>query len=102
MVIWSGETSVIASAQHRIELAAEPRPWHRMPIERACCTMSVDGQEIGGEAQIGDQAQLLFGHGAEPVGQALGATAGQPLPGQTFQPGLGRFIARYLVGVIVS
>ena len=36
----SGSTAVMPRQKHTAELAAEPRPWHRMPLERANVTMS--------------------------------------------------------------
>ena len=40
MFMRAGSTSVMPSAKQTAELAAEPRPWQRIPCERAKRTMS--------------------------------------------------------------
>ena len=43
----AGSTSVMPRQKHTAELAAEPRPWHRIPRERAKRTTSCTVRKKG-------------------------------------------------------
>ncbi len=54
--IHRGDAEAVA---HR-ELAAEPRPWHRIPLLRARSDDVVDGEEVRLVAELGDQRELVL------------------------------------------
>ena len=58
--IRSGSTEVTPRQKQTAELAAEPRPWQRMPRRRAKTHQVPDREEIGLVVQFLDQLQLVL------------------------------------------
>ena len=88
------------STKQTAELAAEPRPWQRMPFERAKRTMEFDGQEVGrvfAAARSGSSSCRSCI--ADVVGHAFGVALRRAFPGQLFKPFLrGQPVVRPSVG----
>ena len=63
---------VMPSTKQTAEFAAEPRPWQRMPFERAKRTMEFDRQEVRRVAHVLDQVELVPQLRRDIVRQASG------------------------------
>ena len=56
----TGSIEVMPSTKQITELAAEPRPWHRMLLAAREADDRMDGEEIGRIAQWRDQLELVL------------------------------------------
>ena len=72
---------VMPSTKHTAELAAEPRPWQRIPLPPGELHDGVHGQEIGRVLHRPDQLQLVteLAH-HDGVRHAFGVDALRPPP----------------------
>jgi hypothetical protein len=83
-----GSTAVIPRQKQTAELAAEPRPWHRMPMRAGEAHDVVHRQEVHLVGAVGDQVQLahqLLAHAPRhalriAVARAFDGEAAQRLP----------------------
>ena len=98
-----GSTPVMPRQKHTALLAAEPRPWHRIALLAGKAHDVVDGEEIAGVVEPGDQRQLLDEERAHLGRHAVGIVPGGVRPGQLLQVGLRGLARRHrLVGVFVA
>ena len=63
-------------------MAAEPRPWHRMPCAAGVADDAVHGQEIGRVVQLADQPQLVPRAALRPSSGSAVRVAARPRPAQ--------------------
>ena len=99
----SGFTSVMPRQKQTAELAAEPRPWQRMPPPAGEADDVVDGEEIGGVVAALDQRELVGDRLPDLLRHAVGIAEAGALLGEADQRLLrARRIAGRLVGIVVA